>query len=144
MTKDAIHFAFKGEDVEIDRIPLAEITMINVMIDSDIGTELNNCTVLSAHGEHRIQISTELGGYNSGRAYYILTNSKLKLDEILRDMRKGVLDATKRRDNHTPFQRIQLKVRRIYESAPSQALIILLIALVTRATSTHTAVIEAV
>ncbi len=130
MTKEAIHFAFKGEDEEIDRIPLAEITLINVMIDLDIGAELNDPTVLSAHGEHRIQVSTEPGGYNSGRAYYILTNSELRLDEILRDMRKGVREARKRRDNRTLFQRIQLHTRKIYESSASQALIILLIALV--------------
>ncbi len=130
MTKDAIHFAFKGGRVEIDRIPLAEITTITTVVDSNIGAELNENESLRPEEEHVIQIATEQGGYNSGRAYYLRTDSKNTLDKFIGNMRRCVRVARKQRDNLNIFQRVQLKVRRVYESAPSQGLIIFLIALV--------------
>jgi hypothetical protein len=135
ITKDAIHFAFKGNDNEIDYIPLAEIVLINAAKASDIGSELNNKDVQHMEGEHTIQLSTEPDGHNSGRLYYFRLFSKQNIDVLTRDMKKYARDARKRRDNHNIFQRFQLKVRRVYESTPAKAFIILLITLVTPCTT---------
>ena len=125
-----MHFAFKEKLVEIDRIPLAEITAITTIIDSDIGAELNENGASITECEHTILVATESGGYNSGRAYYLRTYTTSAFDEIIGNLRRSVRAARKQRDNHGILKRARLKVRKIYESAPSQGLIILLIALV--------------
>ena len=130
MTKDAVHFAFKGACVEIDRIPLAEITAITTVVDSNIGAELNENGLFKPDGDHTIHVATEQGGFNSGRAYYFRTDSKGALDDFVENMRRCVRVARKHRDNHNILQRTQLRLRRVYESKPSKGFIILLIALV--------------
>ncbi len=130
MTKESVHFAFQGEDLEIDYIPLAEILMINATKDSDLGAELNDKSPESADVEHTIHITTEPGGHNSGRSYYLRTDTKGSLDHLVQKVRSLAREAKKRRDNHNIFQRTQRRVRRVYESAPARAFIILLIAMV--------------
>ena len=130
MTKEAIHFAFQGEDLEIDHIPLDEIERINATAskESDLGAELNGKEPHAT--DHAIHITTEQGGHNSGRAYYVRADSKGSLDRLIQCVQSLACEAKKRRDNRGIFQRAQLRVRRVYESAPSRALILLLIALV--------------
>ncbi len=130
ITKDAMHFAFKGDDNEIDNIPLSEITMINAAKESEIGAGLSDKSGQHMEEEHTIHLSTEPGGHNSGRAYYFRLCSKPKLDAVTGDLKKYARDARKRRDNHNIFQRFQLKVRMVYESTPAKAMVIFLIALV--------------
>jgi hypothetical protein len=130
LTKEAAHFAFQGEDLEVDHIPLAEIVMINATKDSDLGAELKDKGLESTDTDHTIHITTEPGGHNSGRSYYFRVDSKTSLERLLQSVRSLAREAKKRQDNHNIFQRTQLRVRRVYESAPSRALILLLIALV--------------
>ena len=134
VTKEAVHFAFQREDTEIDHIPLAEIVVINATMDSDLGAELNDKGLQDAEAEHTIHITTETGGHNSGRSYYLRADSTEKIDSLVQSVRRLAREAKKRRDNHNIFQRTQCRVRRVYESTPSRAIIIVLIAMVTQAT----------
>ena len=134
LTKEALHFAFQREDAEIDHIPLAEIVVINATKESELGAELNDKSLQGVEAEHTIQITTEPGGHNSGRSYYLRADSKESLETLVESVRRLAREVKKRRDNKSIFQRIQRMVRRVYESTPSRALIIFLIAMVTQAT----------
>ena len=128
LTKNAIHLAFEGEDREIDYIPLAEILSAHDMDDIDIGIglELDDDVKIE---QGAIHIVTEQGGHNSGREYYLRPN-KENVETITHMLRHFSRDAKKRRDNFNIFQRAQKKVLFVYESTPSQALVVLMISLV--------------
>ena len=125
LTKTAIHFAFQGEELEIDKIPLAEITLIEEMKDCNVGGDEG----LSSEVVKAIHIATEEDGNNSGRDYYLQTDPK-ELDQLIISLRAMSREAKKHRDNHNIFQRAQKKVRRLYEAVPTQSLVCLLFAMV--------------
>ena len=52
------------------------------------------------------------------------------MENLISTIRVLSREARKNRDNHNIFQRAQIKVRRVYEARPSQALICLFIGMV--------------
>ena len=119
-------------DLEVDNIPLAEITNISETTekDTDCGCEFFSSLVFDCkEGETQsFRITTQIGGHNSGRTYYLRTRSST--NELFSDIKRLSKIARKRAEARTLLQRAQLRVRKFYESNPVQAVSILLIGFV--------------
>lgn len=76
---------------------------------------------------HAVQLSTIREGHNSGRAYYLQTDSKNALEVLMSCLQRNVKAAKKRSESKNSFRRLQNKVRRFYDSKFFQAMIALLI-----------------
>ncbi len=118
ITKDVISFAFINEDIEIDSIPLAEITSVKVIRESDINTKGSFRILVEDESDEPplLQISTERDGHNSGRAYYLRSESKETLDSLCDVVRVNAKAARKRAQARTGFQRAQYYVRKMYKA----------------------------
>lgn len=123
ITKEVVSFAFVDEEAQIDHIPFAEITNIKEMLDA--GEDTGEDEGMYAHV---MQIATRDEGYNSGRIYYLSTSSKDELDQLMKELRAKAKYARRNAEARTGFQRLQLKVRRRYESGIFQGLMAILIA----------------
>jgi hypothetical protein len=124
ITKEKISFAFVGEERQIDHIPFAEILYIKEMNDG-AGDDHNDDD--SKMFSHTMQIATRDDGYNSGRIYYLSTESKEALDKLISDLAKKAKIARVNAEASTKFQKFQLKVRKRYESGKFQGFMALLI-----------------
>ncbi len=76
---------------------------------------------------HALQIRTDTDGYNSGRTYYLQASSDEQCADLVGQLTKQVKVARKKALARTRFQKSQETVRRVYESAPCQALVATLI-----------------
>lgn len=129
VTKEVVSFAFDEEDVEIDHIPLAEVTSVKIIREVDIGTK-GSFRILVVDNETDdllLQISTERDGHNSGRTYYLRCESKETLDALNDLLKLNSKAARKRAQARTGFQKVQYRVRKIYKSEISRWAINLLI-----------------
>ena len=129
ITKEEISFAFVGEEARIDHIPFAEILYIKEMTDA-AGDDHNDDE--SKKFSHAMQIATRDDGFNSGRIYYLSTESKEALDELISDLEQKAKIARIQAEARTKFQKIQFKVRKRYESRKFQGFMALLIIAVCR------------
>ena len=82
-----------------------------------------------------LEIKTLPDGYNSGRTYYLSTHSQHTLDELIQCLSHKAQAARAQAETRTAFQRLQLRVRRRYESPLFQGLMAVLIAAVRRRAS---------
>jgi hypothetical protein len=129
ITKDDIIFAFVGEEAQIDRIPFAEILYVKEMTEAateDFDKEENK------RFSHAMQIATRDDGYNSGRIYYLSTESHEILHELMGYLSKKAKAARAQAEARTLFRKFQLRVRKRYDSAQFQGLMALLITAVCR------------
>ena len=78
-----------------------------------------------------VQINTILDGYNSGRAYYLQTNSEHECCELAATLLRMAKAAKKRAEDKTRFQILQGKVLKFYDSTPFQCVVAFLIVAVT-------------
>ncbi len=99
------------------------IPRLETIFDHDECEELNNKSAKVIH------IATEQDGHNSGREYFMRPEAKDR-ESFITNLQQFSREAKIRRENHNVFQRAQTSVRKIYESAPSQALIVFLFAMV--------------
>ena len=81
----------------------------------------------SAAQRHKMQIATLPTGYNSGRTYYIATQSKDLLDKLISKLKKYAKAERTRAEANSLFRKVQLKVRKRYESNLVQGVMALLI-----------------
>lgn len=136
ITKDNIAFAFVGEEAQIDHIPFAEVLHVKEMLeaaaeeyDSEDNIKFRNV----------MQIATKNDGYNSGRIYYLSTESQETLQELIADLTRKAKNARAQAEARTGFRKLQRIVRKRYDSAQFQGLMALLIAAVrTTAHGCHT------
>ena len=136
VTKDIMSFAFDDEELEIDHIPLAEISSIMSIRQVEIGAieSARNIGIESDEQEPRaLEIATEREGHNSGRVYYLRFNSQEILDSVNETVKANAKAARKRARAHTVFQRAQYQVKKIYKSRVSRLIINILIAVVSSA-----------
>ncbi len=124
ITKEEISFAFVGEEAQIDHIPFAEITYVKEMTDA-AGDDHKDDE--SRRFSHAMQIATRDDGFNSGRIYYLSTESKEALDELIADLSKKAKTARVQAEARTNFQKFQLRIRKRYESRKFQGVMALLI-----------------
>jgi hypothetical protein len=95
----------------------------------------------SGSGAFSFQIRTLTDGFNSGRTYYLHSNSAKECEEIVRNLRNLVDLARKRAENDSKFRESQKWMRSIYDSYVfqfcSSTLIILVMALSTNSYFDH-------
>ena len=128
VTKDLIAFAFVGEEAQIDHIPFAEVTYVKEMTEApsdDYDPE-------DRHFSHAMQIGTREDGYNSGRIYYISTDSQEALDDLIQLMDRLAKVARARAEARNWFRKLQMAVRKKYNSSAFQSLMAVLIAAASR------------
>ena len=127
ITKDIIAFAFVGEEAQIDHIPFAEVLHVKEMAEAateDFDTEDNT------KFRNVMQIATKNDGFNSGRIYYLSTESQGTLQELIANLTMKAKIAREQVEARTGFQKLQRRVRKRYDSAQFQGLMALLIAAV--------------
>ena len=120
ITKDAISFAFDDEEVEIDHIPLAEVSSIMCIKEAEIGA-MESTRILGRNSEkqfdlqepHALEIATERDGYNSGRVYYLRFDTREILDHVNETLKSNAKDARRRARAHTGFERAQYRVKKV-------------------------------
>ena len=130
LTKDVIAFAFKDSEIEIDYIPLADVDFVSEMKNS-VDTNL----ISEDQDDHEtlpaLQIATTRLGHNSGRAYYVQTNTFEEMAHLQNLLKRLVVLAKQREEASNLFRFWQLRTRKAYESNLMQAFIALVIAAVT-------------
>jgi hypothetical protein len=139
VTKEQISFAFDDEDIEIDHIPLSEISSILSIKQSEVGAidDTQNIDMDSDSQESRaLEIATERDGHNSGRVYFLRFNSEAILDVVQETIKLNAKGARKRARAHNLFQRAQYQVKKVYKSRVSRLLINCLISMVSSAYTT--------
>ena len=152
LTKNSLFFALVDEDLIRDQIPLHEIEDVEIMHEP---TDLED--LLSRFREGRVrrqldsrrassaskkserdvdlqvtklkvfQIRTIEDGFNTGRTYYVQTESSKECSIFVQHLKAAAASAVRRAKGSTKFQELQNKARRIYECAPFQILAALLI-----------------
>ncbi len=122
ITKTKICFAFVDDDGLIDHIPLSEVDFVmemNDAADDDDGKD--------AAMRYCMQIATNATGYNSGRTYYIATKSKEHMVTLMNKVKKYAEVERTRAEASSLFRKMQLNVRRRYESSIVQVTMALMI-----------------
>ena len=120
-------FAFVGETAQIDYIPLADVVHIKEMADA--ASDVKDRKKQEKYS-HVMQIATREDGHNSGRIYYLATESMESLDELIVLLARLSCKARFQAEAQTVFRRIQLKLRRKYELGHFQAAMAVLISAV--------------
>lgn len=128
ITKDQISFAFVDEEAQIDHIPFAEVLHVKEMLEAP--AEASSESEDSTKFRNVLQIATNNDGYNSGRIYYLSTDSQETLKELITDLTKKAKTARVQAEARTGFRKLQRIVRNRYDSAQFQGLMALLIAAV--------------
>ena len=165
ITREVVSFAFANDEVEIDSIPLSEVdyvvemkemrerrsSMVHVAAVDNGGPALQSSGALSggnaSHGSldvhaqapllsYSLQIATLRDGHNSGRSYYIQTDSKESLDFLIQTLVRNSKLARKRLKARNFFRKAQYTARKWYETNVFQAVVALLICAV-RARNPH-------
>ena len=125
LTRELIVFAFADQDLEIDRVPLAEVLFLKEfkgMSGEEGGSMRRSSTRM-------LQIATDQHGFNSGRTYYLRVDGDA-LDEMVKTWSKLARKARRRAEARTLFEKVQREVRRAYDSSVFQTLVALMIAAV--------------
>ena len=81
---------------------------------------------------HPLRTPACAGGrrYNSGRIYYLATESQEQLGQLIAELSRKARKARKRAEAQTLFRLVQFKIRTYYESSHFQGLMAALIAAV--------------
>ncbi len=130
ITKDLVSLAFVNQNEEIDRIPLDQIDFVREFFDTsdEASKALEPEEENHDNSWHIMQIATDMHGYNAGRSYYLRSNSKYTMDNLITLLQKLVSEAKETSDSRSVFIRAQNSVLQYYNSAVVQGLIALLIA----------------
>ena len=76
---------------------------------------------------HKMQIATLPTGYNSGRTYYIATHSNDLFENLIVKLKKYAKAERSRAEASSLFRKIQMKIRKRYESNIVQGVMALMI-----------------
>lgn len=133
ITKEVISFAFEGEEIEIDYIPLSDVDYVCEMKDTGDTNLLGDLSEEGSESLPTLQIATTREGHNSGRAYYVQTDTFENLAELEALLQRNVNAAKQREEARNLFRLWQLRVRKVYEANLMQALIALIITAVSAA-----------
>lgn len=94
---DAIFFAAINDDVVIDKIPLAEVKVVQEMRTAQLEGDENSKHV------NELMIETHPDGYNSGRTYYLQAESRVSCQEIISKLTQHASKAYERTHTNTVF-----------------------------------------
>ena len=118
ITKTMLSFAFVDQESQIDHIPLAEVIHVKEMQEAAMDDKDGMDNQAFAYV---MQIATNEDGYNSGRTYYLATESKESLDELMGIIGKLARKARLQAEARTWLRKVQFKVRQRYDSGIFQA-----------------------
>jgi hypothetical protein len=90
-------------------------------------TAYGNAEPVLSQYDRLLQIKTAPEGFNSGRTYYIQSNSEMHRDEIVDDLTKIAKHSSARKIAASRFRASQLALKRVYDSSPAQIFVGLLI-----------------
>jgi hypothetical protein len=124
ITDETISFAFIEKENQIDCIPFVGIEFVRKWQDEAVSGVSTLLDADSCHVQHQtltaLHIATMANGYNNGRHYYLSAHSVAVRDALLELLQRNTKVARKRAEAETFFQKVQLKVRRRYESKTTQ------------------------
>ena len=124
ITNEIIAFAFVGKEDQVDCIPFAEIELVSKWQDEAISGVSNLLDADACNFQHQtltaLHIATTANGYNSGRHYYLSAQSVADRDHLIETLQHNATVARKRAEAITLFQKVQLAVRRHYDSRAVQ------------------------
>jgi hypothetical protein len=128
ITREVIAFAYTGDSNMLDYIPLSEIIGIE-NLQQDRNQKSSSVLFEKAVSVvNALQIQTAPEGYNSGRKYFLQTETESERDQLVHDLKRRVKRASK--ELISSFKRRQMYVKRIYNSNVVQSFAALLIFLV--------------
>jgi hypothetical protein len=125
VTKHLIAFTLDKENEELilDRIPLAEITSLEEMIEKANNGSAENKTERKISLEdvekslkfaHAFQIHTMKNGFNSGRTYCLKTESDTDTLNLITELKAHAQVAREKMEAKSRFTRSQDRVRAVY------------------------------
>ena len=126
ITKDEISFAFVSQDEELDCIPLAEVEFVKEFNQDDVSSRFKSPD-MNPESEYRLQIATKPEGHNAGRMYYLKTLSIETYQKLMKILVINSKSARKRLETGTLVQKVQKRVRNLYEHHVVQAIVALTI-----------------
>ena len=127
LTSELLVLALVDDDLELDRVVLSETTLIDEFNGFSHGDE----SALFSHQSARmVQIATAPEGFNSGRTYYLRTESEETFSNILKTWPVLALKARRRADARTVLEKVQRELRRFHDSKLFQTVVALVIAAV--------------
>ena len=127
VTEETISFSLPNEDLEIDFIPLHEVSKVEEMFTNDGGSMrrlphsvdlLEECEAVLL--DNAFQVATIPAGYNSGRTYYLKVESAQESRQLVRQLQELAERAAQRVAGKTRIRLMQESMRRIYNSNPFQ------------------------
>eukprot|EP00292_Cryptomonas_paramecium_P009258 CAMPEP_0113682744 /NCGR_PEP_ID=MMETSP0038_2-20120614/12857_1 /TAXON_ID=2898 /ORGANISM="Cryptomonas paramecium" /LENGTH=250 /DNA_ID=CAMNT_0000601895 /DNA_START=112 /DNA_END=861 /DNA_ORIENTATION=- /assembly_acc=CAM_ASM_000170 len=131
VTKEVVSFSLIGREDELDQVPLHEIDYVKIWRDrasrKSLPTAVTDPGSDTEHG-FSLHIATSKSGHNGGRSYYIRSSTKDERDDLLSSLTRLVASAKKRVAAGTIFRRVQLLVRKFYDSSVFQIIMAALIA----------------
>jgi hypothetical protein len=116
-TKDVIAFSRLEEDVLLDAVPLAEVTGIDSMHEVDETDISKSNFELSVDFTHAFQIRTKKDGFNAGRKYFIQASSDEELAQLVAELAQIAMAAAEREVARSKWDRMQRRVRDIYNAS---------------------------
>ena len=146
ITNEVLSFALVNDEIEIDRIPLCEVSCVDEMIQTEFlaGTDTERKTANERKHSRRnsifqnnsnicledeqggdrtssltgnaFQIATDTNGYNSGRSYYLQAASEGQKQEIINLLQKSSTIARKKAEVKSSFRKTQDRVRETFLS----------------------------
>ena len=119
VTSEKISFALANDEIEMDFIPLHEVTKLEILYSSEVmggSVENNGGSQDPKVFDTAFQIATSPDGYNSGRTYYLRAESTQERHQILQAWQRLAQEAAHIMEGKTRFRRIQDSVRRVYLS----------------------------
>ena len=126
ITKDEISFAFVSQDEELDCIPLAEVEFVKEFNQDDVSSRFKSPD-MNPESEYRLQIATKPEGHNAGRMYYLKTLSSETYQKLMKILVVNSKSARKRSETGNLVQKVQKRVRNLYEHYIVQAIVALTI-----------------
>jgi hypothetical protein len=116
---DTIYFALLKDDVVIDKIPMNEVERVCEMK----GRQEEKNSIDAAE----LMIETHQDGYNSGRTYYLQTNSDATCQQLIQKLNKSRKAARERAHAKTALAQTRQRVGKIYRSRTVQNCVAILI-----------------
>ncbi len=132
-TNEVIAFAAVNEDMLLDAIPLSEVVSIDLMKDLDPSDEhhhLHNSYETAIDFTHAFQIRTQKDGQNAGRKYVLRAESDVQAALFVSELNHLSRVAAEAAVARSRWERIQRRVRKVYDSSVFQGISALLIVLV--------------
>ena len=117
---DIIYIAQLKDDVVIDKIPLEEVERVCEM--KGVNQEKENSLDTA-----ELMIETHQDGYNSGRTYYLQTDSKATCQQLIHKLNQYSVVARERAIAKTALAQAQQRVGKMYRSRPFQNCVAILI-----------------